>query len=260
MLHHRKTGLLLTLLALGALALTPPAAAQGTVTIGTADPNADTLFPFGSGGSYSGEYQQIYDGSAFPGVLTLNNVSFSSEQGNGNTPGTATYGLTVFLSNTARTTDANSPTGISPTFANNFGTNRVQVFNGTITANLQANNTFDLTIPFMTPFTFTNALPRQPNLLFDVFVNSDTPTTVPFTLFQGTSSTQTASAFFADGSGSGPVATQPGGLLTQFNTPAPVPEPSPLLVLLMGGGGVLVAGMRRRAAGRRTGSAASQAG
>lgn len=235
-----QVGLFLPLV--GCLLCIQPASAQSaTVTAGgTSTPNT---FPFGTDGpptpsgvkTYSGEYQQIYSASAFTSPVTITQVSFSSAASADNVAETATYNFTIKLANTSA-----SVTGTDPNFVSTAG--GVTVFQGMLNANLLANNTFDLNIPFMNTFTYT---PGSQNLLLDVFITSATSTNQDGTsqpdLFQaGNGSVR--SIFYSNGTPSSPTNTAQSGLLTQFTTtPAAAPEPSSVLSLLLGIGGVALA-------------------
>lgn len=233
-------GLALPLLLAGSLFVPKTALAQ----IEVGGTTSTTSVPFGSDApgatpaNYAGEYQQIYAASAFRTPVTITQISFASapdSSGLGlSNPETATYNLVVGFSNTSA-----SVTSPSTTYANNIGSNFVTVFSGTITANLQANNVFDLNIPFTTSFFYTPGLATQPNLLLDVFINSSTATSQT-DLFQSGDTGLSSRVFYSDGRPTSPITTDQNGLRTQF-TVAPAPEPSSVLSLLVGIGGVAMA-------------------
>jgi len=104
---------------------------------------------------------------------------------------------------------------------------------------LQANNVFDLNIPFMTPFVYDPGLPGQQNLLLDVVINS-AKSTDQTDLFQAGNTGLASRVFYSDGTPSTTVLTDQAGLRTLF-TVVPAPEPSPALSLLLGIGGVALA-------------------
>jgi len=203
-----------------------------------------TPFPFGTDGSeanttnYAGEFQEIYSASAFALPVAITQVSFASAidpLGLGQSvPETATYDLIIGFSNTSASVAAPSTT-----FADNIGPNFTTVFSGTIVANLQANNVFDLNIPLMTPFVYIPGLPGQPNLLLDVFINKAT-SDHQSDLFQSGDTGMASEVFYGGGTSSTPVVTDQSGLRTLF-TVVPAPEPSPALALLIGIGGVALA-------------------
>lgn len=233
-----KIGILLPLV--GSLLCLHPALAQSSSVTAGGTSNPAPL-PFGTDGepggglnNYSGEYQQIYDASVFSSPITITQVSFaSSGTDTGNIAETATYDFVIKLANTSA-----SVTDTSPNFVSTAGS--TTVFSGTLTADLLANNTFDLNIPFTTSFAYT---PGAQNLLLDVFINSATSTNQDGTaqpdFFQaGPGSTR--SIFYSNGMPSSPTQTDQSGLLTQF-TVTPAPEPSSVLSLLVGIGGVALA-------------------
>ena len=247
MVFSSKSALALTALAALGLAAARPAAAQ-TVTVGTPDTFGGSRFPFGvdsamGNANYAagGEYQELYSSTDFSGAgspFTIHNIAFASTTGS--TPGTATYDLTLRLSTTSATTSS-----LSSTFAANEGADQAVVFSGPLTANIQANGTFDLVFP-TTPFVYT---PSQGNLLLDVVLNKTTQAASPLYFFSDNSfSGSTARVFQAGGTGGG--STFGSALYTQFNAPA-VPEASTTasfgLLLMLGFGGVVVA--KRRKAG-----------
>lgn len=242
-------------LASSLLCLQAASAQSGTVTAGGTSTPAP--FPFGTDGpagsglnNYSGEFQQIYDASAFTSPVVISQISFSSaDASTGNVAETATYNFTITLANTtASVTDTN------PNFVSMTG--GTTVYSGTLTANLLANNTFDLNIPLMMPFTY---MPGAQNLLLDVVINSATSTNADGTsetdLFQA-GDAPVRTIFHSDGGNpNSPTNTAQAGLLTQFTTtPAPAPEPSSVLSLLVGMGGVAMA-CGLKAAKRRASSA-----
>ncbi len=243
-------------LASSLLCLQAASAQSGTVTAGGTSTPAP--FPFGTNGpagsglnNYSGEFQQIYDASAFTSPVVISQISFSSADAGstGNVAERATYDFTITLANTtASVTDTN------PNFVSTTG--GTTVYSGTLTADLLANNTFDLNIPLMTPFTY---MPGAQNLLLDVVINSATSTNADGTsetdLFQA-GAAPVRSIFYSGGTPSTPINTAQTGLLTQFTTtPAPAPEPSSVLSLLVGMGGVAMAcglkAAKRRASAAR---------
>jgi len=235
-----KLGLFLPLV--GSLLCLQAASAQSSsVTAGGT--SAPAQFPFGTDGpegrtlkNYSGEYQQIYSASVFTSPVTITQVSFSSAASTDNVAEAATYNFTIMLANTSA-----SVTDTDPNFVSTTG--GTTVFSGTLNANLTANNTFDLNIPFMTSFAYT---PGSQNLLLDVFINSATSTNQDGTsqpdLFQAGDGPVRSIFHIDGGNANSPTETAQSGLLTQFaTTPAAAPEPSSVLSLLLGIGGVALA-------------------
>lgn len=235
-----------------ALALLPAigAHAQQTITIGTPS-RGDNSFPFGvvrptdpTDYAAGGEFQEIYSSTDFNSAVPLNisAISFASSSRFNGAPVSATYNVTIGLSNTSATVGLFS--NASTNFAANKGANFTTVFSGSITANLKGNNTFDLTFP-TAPFLFN---PNQGNLLFDVVINRTTQGT-GFAEFLETDGYNTPRVF--QSFGSGPASTDFFGLYTQFTaTPAPVPEASTtgsLGLLLVLGAGAVVFRRKRRA-------------
>jgi hypothetical protein len=208
------------------------AMAQGTITIGTN--NAQDFIPFGvvnGGAAYVGEYQQIYDGSAFSNPVLISKIAFSEVD-----PGSlaATYNLSIGLGNTTRT-----PASPGTDFATGFTT----LFSGSLSAVFTpAANDFDLVIPFSTAFYYN---PTQGNLLLDVTVSSATGDNVDFALDQIPS----MGRLMLNTSGSSVVSKPDWGLVTQFT----IPEPPAFAYILFGGGILLcarVAFNRRRKSNR----------
>jgi len=247
MLFHHKAAL-----PIAALALLPAlsAHAQQNITIGTASTGGN-VFPFGvvrpgdlTDFAAGGEYQEIYSSKDFNSAvpLTISAISFASASGNQGVPITATYNVTIGLSNTSAT--VGFPSNASTNFAANRGANFTTVFSGSLTAILKNNNTFDLVFP-TAPFSFD---PSQGNLLFDVVVNKTTQGTgsAGFLQTQGFDTQRVYQPF-----GTGQAQTDREGLFTQFTvTPAPVPETSTaagLGLLLALGAGAAAFKRKRRA-------------
>ena len=222
--------------------LAAPVFAQDKITVGTAT-SADNAFPFGTTPpgdfpSYAagGDYQEIYSSAAF-GITTpinISSIAFASST-RGMKPVTATYNVTIGLSNTSATVGPGS--NASSNFAQNKGANFTTVFNGPLTAVLQNNNTFDLVFP-TSPFLYD---PSKGNLLFDVVFNNAAQATGSAD-FLTDNGFQTERVYESFGQGtSGFVGN--GALYTQFTaSPAAVPEASTTislgLLLALGLGGV----------------------
>ena len=134
-------------------------------TLATNDGNSFGTTP---SGSTSVREMQIYDASQFgtlSGPSFLTQFAYRPDTIPGPS-GPRTVTLRIFASTTSR-----SPTGLSPTFADNLGTNNVLVFDGMLTwthANLPGpGNTrqFDVVFPLTTPFLYD---PAAGNLLLDI--------------------------------------------------------------------------------------------
>jgi len=188
--------------------------AQGTITIGTY--NAQDFIPFGvvnGGAAYVGEYQQIYDSSAFSGPVQISKIAFSETD-----PGSlaATYNLSIGLGNTTRT-----PASPGANFATGFTT----LFSGSLSAVFTPTaNDFDLVIPFSNPFYYD---PTQGNLLLDVTVSSATGDNVDFALDPSPS----MGRLMLNTSGSSIVSKPDWGLVTEFTI---TPEPSAWVLISLG--------------------------
>ena len=251
----RNAGLLFALSAAGCIAASHPAAAQ-TFVVGSYDPNYDVAAPFGTAGEFVGyDYQQVYDSTAFATAagtglpVTITSLGFSTDGTQGATSETVTFtGLTVKLGYTNQGT-VNTGASAGP-----FTT----VFNGNLTANYLANNTFDLVIPTTSLTTFTYD-PSVNNLVLDVSYTGETDSPGPgndFETFEGDSSSATSSYYDQDYGGDPDVA-QSDGLVTEFNAPAPAATPEPSSVAGLGFGILALAGLaftaRKRSAGQCNG-------
>ncbi len=237
----------LPLLVLLALAASAPAQAQQKITVGTnSGPEAfpfgttnDPAFPFYAAG---GEYQQIYAATYFSGPISVQDIAFASSSGTA--PTSATFNVTLGLSTTSATAGISG--SASPNFAANKGADFTQVFSGTLTTQLQTNNTFDLVFP-TAPFVFD---PSKGNLLFDVVINSPSISSSQAG-FDSTDDQERVYQSFGKGS----ATVDNFGLVTQFTVSpatAPVPEASTTvsfgLLLALGFGGVAVAARKKKAA------------
>jgi hypothetical protein len=180
----------------------------------------DNLFPFGTSTFYTGEYQQLYASSLFPGPFTITGLGFASVKIQ--SPGSETLNLTVGLS-----TSASSLSAPSGTYASNEGADFTTVFNGPITFTGLNNGTFDLMIP-VTPFHYD---PSKGNLLLDVVAGSSSGAGIASFAF---GPINTVSRIYNTGGIPGPTTVGVGeGLLTLIITAA-VPEPSSITALAIG--------------------------
>ena len=197
-----------------------PVMLADTVTVGTPDAGgnaypigapAGTLFP------YNGEYQQLYDSSAFSGPFTITSIGFESSS-----MGQELLNATISLSTSPQTL-----TTLSNIYSANIGADDSQVFSGMLPVMAIANGSFDLNIPLMTPFAYD---PSAGDLLLDVVVNSNTSPVSKNVFFEATNDAITSRAF--NGGGSGPVIVEPDyGLVTEFSS---TPEPSTIAFCLLG--------------------------
>lgn len=228
----RHIGIALILLPTLCLISSHRANAQGFVTVGTGSlgTSGTNVFPFGattnpvSDYAAGGEYQQLYSQSSFSGLVDINSISFASASLS--SPTTVTYNVTIGLSTTSI-----QASSLNTNFKANEGSNFKSVYSGTMTANLLANNTFDLLFP-TAPFLYD---PSQGNLLLDVVVNSAAQSTGNATFLQNNLN-QTARVYQQYGQGT--VEVDPNyGLYTRFGVSAAtsaVPEPAPLWFLTVG--------------------------
>ena len=142
----------------GALFCSASASAEVIVVGSPAATYNGNRYPFGS--AYLGEYQQVYDATAFPGSLKITGLEFyNTSYDSGSTEMNAGT-LTIALS----TTSANQNT-LSNNYALNIGGDNTTVFNGELHRNWAFGDT--LQINFDTPFTYVR---ENGNLLLDVTV------------------------------------------------------------------------------------------
>lgn len=225
----RRPRVLFTLALLGVLAAAPYRPASADYIVGGT--GNDNTFPFGTTEFYSGEYQQIYAGSAFSGPISISEISFQSIKLLN--PGVETLTFTVGLS----TTDA-SLASPSLDYAANKGADFTTVFNGSITFTGRNDGTFDLVIP-TSAFTFD---PSKGNLLLDVVITSSSGPGVASFAFGPSDNVSRVYNI-----GGIPGATKSGineGLLTRFTTTA-VPEPASAVGLATGAALLLIGSVRR---------------
>jgi hypothetical protein len=208
---------LAVLILIGAAITLDVAPARASVIVGTA--NDANCYPYDC---FSGEYQQVYSASAFSGTTSFNQIIFFNTIYQ---PGTATLSTATYTISFSITSAAVN--GLSGTFANNIGSNSQVFFSG---------------IAGGSSLSFTGANytynPLAGNLLIDIKV---------------TNITSNGHGYLdADNSGSvtsrlyGAGAADSNGIVTQFGTATPVPEPAS--ILLFGAGLVGVALLRRKTA------------
>jgi hypothetical protein len=218
-----------------ALTLTrQPAAAQGTITIGTF--GSKETHPFGilnGAAQYLGEYQQIYVSSAFTSPVLITQIAFANDN---SAVQTANYTLSIGLGTT--TTQTPDSPGTS------FGGGITSVFSGSLSPTFTPLHDFDFPIIFTVPFFYD---PSQGKLLLDVVVSaaSSDPSSIIVFSISGTSGASDIGTLWSN---SGSIVSTPDyGLVTQFTVQA-VPEPSELSLAALGGGlaGVMCLRQRRR--------------
>jgi hypothetical protein len=217
------------------LALAIPAAAD--VTLGLpASTNSNNCYPFGC--AYSGEYQQVYNHSQFPGTITITNLEFFNTVLNLDATAMNSGNWAISLSTTSA--DWNT---LSTNFSSNIGTNNTLVFSGNLSQPWAFEDTLDITLS--TPFTYD---PSNGNLLMDVVATGTTDLggIIPFDV--NGDNTYMSRAFNTGGVPSGSVDVTGGyGLVTKFSTGStPTPAPEPTTMLLLGLGLVGLAGVRRK--------------
>jgi hypothetical protein len=139
--------------------LSQPAAAQGTITIGTT--NEKEPYPFGTFNDvpYLGEYQQVYASGAFTGPVLISQIAFAYFNSRSLT---VNYTLSIGLGTTATQTPDSPGTS--------FGGGITSVFSGSLSPTFTATtHDFDFLINFTMPFFYD---PSQGNLLLDVMVSA----------------------------------------------------------------------------------------
>ena len=124
------------------------------------DTLAGNVDPFG--GAYSGEYQQIYTASVFPGPITITDLEFYNTMIDLFATTMNSGSWTIALSTTSA--DWNT---LSPTFAANIGADNTVVFSGDLFQPWAFGDT--LQIALSTPFNYDLA---AGNLLMDVMVTN----------------------------------------------------------------------------------------
>ena len=180
-------------------------------------PNGDTYFAGNASNplpttSTSLEFQELLGGGQFHSApITINGIALRAAPGTG--PINATYSsLTVTVSNSPNSPNGTGPNLMSSTFANNFGTNKKQVFSG---SNIVLKSPgceapgpcpFDLTIVFQTPFVSSGG-----TILIDIVET-----------VSATSGAIDAQSFTAPGGGVATVVGTPGSATGTFAYAGPV--------------------------------------
>ena len=229
-----------------------PIARADTIIIGSDSGGYLNRAPFGTdellGPNYQAgaTYQQFYDRSSFAGFITITQVAFASARFHGASSGTATYDFVVSLGT------------VTPQLAPyaNFSANRdraanfANVFAGSLTTELTRTDAFDLQIDLATPFVYD---PQAGDLMLDVVLNSATTFTGNRLYFVASVGPELSVLVNAAPSPIGRVEINY-GLRTRFtftpDEPAPVPEPTTMLLF-----GTGLAGFAARIYRRRGGTA-----
>ena len=198
-------------------------------------PKTGNCDPFGCPTFFGlGTYQQVYLSSAFPGAISIDDLTFAQAINNGGVPASGTFTLT-FSYTSAMPGDLDLTNA-----ANNVGSGSEGFFTGTLPA-LTAEGPLDLLTFAGTPFVYN---PADGNLLLTVTVTGSTNSRPYLYLDEAGSTAVTSDAYF------GPVngGNDP-GLVTSFEYTAPdrknTPEPGSLLLVLAGIGLIGYQGRRR---------------
>jgi hypothetical protein len=205
------------------LAFVGPSLQAGTLVLGE-PPKTGNCDPFGCPTFFGlGTYQQVYLNSAFPGAISIDDLTFVQAINNGGVPASGTFTLTFSYTSGA-------PGDLDLTnAANNIGSGSEGFFTGTLPA-MTVDGNLDLLTFAGTPFVYN---PADGNLLLTVSVTGSQNTTPYLYLDEAGSTAVTSDAYF------GPVngGNDP-GLVTSFEytnpTGTPTPEPGSLLLVLAG--------------------------
>lgn len=207
------------------------------------DGDGNNVAPFSAGLFGTGpteRYQQVYSASQFAAAgstFDIGSIAFRLDANDAPGPFSDTYGsIQIDLSTTSL-----GPNQLSSTFANNIGADDRVVYSGSLTlsgSGGQNPNPFNAIINLQSPFLYT---PSQGNLLLDIRINQAGSGFIPaLDATSGSPFTSRVRSFNDVNSAAGTA--DPIGLVTQFNTPAGVPEPSALTLCACGLG---LLGVRR---------------
>lgn len=171
-MHHVRTAALVLVAAAASaqapltfplVAPTAAAAAEGA---------AGTALPFGS--SVARHVLYAYDGSTvgYAAATRIRAIELRADGASGGASIAGSYSFSMFCS-----TGRSAPSALDPTFANNHGADRIQVFSGPLAVPAvavgSAPNAFALRIPFSTAFEWD---PRNGPLVLEFRYNASTPT------------------------------------------------------------------------------------
>lgn len=243
----KKTNLFMTLL--GCIISTNALAAD-IVTVTPANPpsgEAQGPAPFTYRGATGSRTQQVYASSFFGGIERISAIAFRSTPGFRNG---ATYeNVNINLSTTGFGDENGTP--LSSSFANNIGSDVLNVFNGPLSFAAPTTDGFDYVINLTHAFIYD---PSKGNLLLDFMIPAGAMVSGPgFFLASYDTANQTADGVYSvnsifDGNATSGFANT-AGTITQFTGTAlagAVPEPATWALMLAGFGMIGFAARRRQ--------------
>jgi hypothetical protein len=164
---------LLPALALPVSAYSPPTFSVAPNSSASTEGSTNASYPFGTTTIH---YQQVYAASQFPAGGWISEVSFRPD--GTQTAGSLFFPVTLTSVKIILSTTSKAPGGLSTTFANNLGTDKVTVFNSnTVPFNLSTSHcgsaggpyAFDCRVRLTTHFNYNPALG---NLIMDVVLTN----------------------------------------------------------------------------------------